>query len=205
MKILHSFLINAIYAIKNIIKFLFHKHDYTIVNRYIEYLVDHEKVSEDISDPLWKGELEKFEPDVKSYHLDIDQDEKITQPPECVDRMLIRIKYWYNNKIYKYLTYNYDYTWPPKKSCAMSFHIPLSSAQLLDSGDKPVKDILEKIRRYTGPHNDCYGEKIKISDIFYYDSGVLGICFPKIKLKNCFGIVKTVDTDTGYLTDLRIP
>ena len=87
----------------------------------------------------------------------------------------------------------------------MSFHLPLTSAQLMDVDDKPVKDVLEKIRRYSGPHSDFHGEKIKISDMFYYTEPFLATTYPKIKIKNCFGMVKSVDTATGYLTDLRLP
>jgi hypothetical protein len=74
-----------------------------------------------------------------------------------------------------------------------------------DSDDKPVKDILNKIRRYSGPRKDFHNEKIKISDMLYYDIETLENDFPKIKLKNVFGISKTVSTVDGYVTDLRVP
>jgi hypothetical protein len=87
----------------------------------------------------------------------------------------------------------------------MSFHIPLVGAQLLSSDDKPVKDILEKIRRYAGPHSDFYGEKIFVKDMLFYDEFALKNNLPRIKLKNCLGMMKTVDTMTGFMSDLRLP
>jgi len=45
----------------------------------------------------------------------LDMNTKIPKPPDAVDEIIIRVKYWYNNKIYKYMTYNVDYVWPPKK------------------------------------------------------------------------------------------
>tara|TARA_B110000305_G_scaffold32195_1_gene31205 strand:+ start:1375 stop:1992 length:618 start_codon:yes stop_codon:yes gene_type:complete len=204
IKIARSFLINTIYTIKRIMEFIFKRHDFKIVSRYIEYTIDHAKPF--ITDtPLWEDCAYTHDVDTIYYTMNTDLYSDVTPVPEAIDKMILRVKYWYNNKIYKYLTNNPDYTWPPKKSSIMSFHIPLSSAQLLDASDKPVKDILEKIRRYSGPHSDFYGERVKISDMLYFTELCLSTTYPKIKIKNCFGMMKTVDTTTGYLTDLRLP
>ncbi len=204
IKLLRSLLINTIYTFKNVMNFLFSKHDFTIVDRYVEYYVDHTKEYE-TSDAFWLCEHEQIEPSTSTYLARVGMNETIPSPPDAVNKLIIRVKFWYNNKIYKFLTSKTDYTWPPKKMKTMSFHIPLSSAQLLDTGDKPVKDILEKIRRYSGPYSDFYGEKMKISDMFYYDESFMAPMYPKLKIKNCFGMMKTVDTATGYLTDLQLP
>ena len=37
VKLLRSFLINTIYIFNSIVKFFFHKHDFTVVSRQIEY------------------------------------------------------------------------------------------------------------------------------------------------------------------------
>jgi hypothetical protein len=78
------------------------------------------------------------------------------------------------------------------------------SAQLMDADDKPVKDVLGKIRRYAGPRGDFHGEKVKISDMLYYDMDTLKTMYPNIRLKNVFGKTKTVSTITGYITDLTV-
>ena len=204
VKILRSFLINTIYMFSNIIKFFFHKNDFTIVSRYIEYRVDHDMEYKPDT-PFWENERDGIDPSTEYYLAPLDMNAAIPKPPDAVKELIIRVKYWYNNKIYKYITYNTDYVWPPKKLNMMSFHIPLVNAQLLDYGDKPVKDVLEKIRRYAGPHSDFYGEKVKISDMLYYDMKVLTHVYPKIKIKNCIGALKTVDTSVGYMSDLRLP
>lgn len=204
IKILRSFLINAIYVIHNIVVTFFKKDDYSIVERYIEYGVDHDKDFK-TNEPFWEKCSREHDKNIKYYLINTDLNYVIPKIPDTVDKLIIRIKYWYNNKIYKYITNNPNYTWPPPKLKSISFHIPLTSAQLMDTNDKPVKDVLEKIRRYAGPHADFYGEKIKISDMFYYTESFLATTYPKIKIKNCFGMIKTVDTATGYVTDLRLP
>ena len=204
VKLLRSFLINTIYIFNSIVKFFFHKHDFTVVSRQIEYRVNHDAKYE-TDDPFWENERSEIEPHTEYYIASLDMNTKIPKPPDAVDEIIIRVKYWYNNKIYKYMTYNVDYVWPPKKMNRMSFHIPLVNAQLLGSDGKPVKDILEKIRRYAGPYSDFYGEKIKIRHMFYFDRNVLKCIFPKIKIKNCIGAIKIVDTCEGDLTDLQLP
>ena len=204
IKVLSSLLINVIYTLKNVMKILFSKPNFTIVGRYIEYVVDHTKEFK-TDEPFWEREREQIEPGTKTYLANVDIDDEIPEPPDAVEKLIIRVKFWYNNKIYKFLTSNCKYTWPPVKVKTMRFHIPLSSAQLLDANDKPVKDVLEKIRRYSGPYSDFYGEKMKISDMFYYEESFMATMYPKIKIKNCFGMLKTVDTATGYLTDLQLP
>lgn len=215
MKVLHKFLINVIYGIKKVMHFIFAKRDYSIDDIYIEYFVDHSKdfSIETTEHPLWVRQSYEIEPTTDSYVIDEKDLERaglsigdpIPTPPEAVTKILIRISYWYGNRMYKFLTYNNEYTWPPKKANTMSFHIPLTSAQLLDCDDKPVKDVLEKIRRYAGPNSDFYGEKVMIKDMLFYNEDRLKNELPRIKLKNCFGMMKTVDTLTGLMTDLRLP
>tara|TARA_Y100000996_G_scaffold394725_1_gene359309 strand:+ start:8940 stop:9587 length:648 start_codon:yes stop_codon:yes gene_type:complete len=215
MKVLHKFLINVIYGIKKVMHFIFAKRDYSIDDIYVEYFVDHSKdfSIETTEHPLWVRQSYEIEPTTDSYVIDEKDLERaglsigdpIPTLPEAVTKILIRISYWYGNRMYKFLTYNNEYTWPPKKANTMSFHIPLTSAQLLDCDDKPVKDVLEKIRRYAGPNSDFYGEKVMIKDMLFYNEDRLKNELPRIKLKNCFGMMKTVDTLTGFMTDLRLP
>ncbi len=195
--------------------FIFAKRDYSIDDIYVEYFVDHSKdfSIETTEHPLWVRQSYEIEPTTDSYVIDEKDLERaglsigdpIPTLPEAVTKILIRISYWYGNRMYKFLTYNNEYTWPPKKANTMSFHIPLTSAQLLDCDDKPVKDVLEKIRRYAGPNSDFYGEKVMIKDMLFYNEDRLKNEVPRIKLKNCFGMMKTVDTLTGLMTDLRLP
>tara|TARA_Y100000389_G_C17357458_1_gene461883 strand:- start:78 stop:671 length:594 start_codon:yes stop_codon:yes gene_type:complete len=197
MNFVHKFLINIICFIKGFIK----KPDYKIVSRELEYWVapHGDYVT---SDNFWEEQSDAWDEYAETYTVELRECEDVPEPPDMVTKMLFRVKYWYNNKIYKYLTYDRKYVWPPKHEKSMRFNIPLVSAQLLNKNGRSVKNILEKIRRYTGPHG-C--EKIKIADMMYYDDETLRESFPKIQLKNILGATKTVSTFDGYITDLRIP
>lgn len=201
MNILHKFLIDIIVFFKNILK----KSDYKIVSRELEYWVEHGKDFV-TNDTFWEGQSEEWEDGVESYAVSLREDEAIPPPPDVVSKVLVRVKYWYNNTIYKYITYNREHAWPPGVKKGMKFSIPLSSAKLLNVHGIPVKDLLNKIKRYAGPSGDFYdGEKIKISDMLYYDEETLKNSFPKIQIKNIFGVSKMVSTVDGYITDLRLP
>lgn len=107
--------------------------------------------------------------------------------------------------MYKYLVNDLDHKWPPENISGVIFNIPIVTAVLLDSDDKPVKDLLNKIKRYAGPRCNFHGQKVKISDMLYYDDETLELEYPSIKIKNAIGMVKKVSTVDGYITDLRIP
>ena len=98
-----------------------------------------------------------------------------------------------------------DHPWPPPRKSGVVFNMPIVSAVLLDSDDKPVKDLLNKIQRYAGPRKDFHNEKVKIRDMLYYDIDTLENEFPKIKLKSAIGMTKIVSTVDGCITDLRVP
>jgi len=177
------------------------KKDYKIISKELEYWV---KTDTDYmtDNTFWEEQTNMWEDVCASHIVALSEDERVPHPPNVVTKIMYRVKYWYNNKVYKYLTYNPEYEWPPERSDGMRFSIPLSSAHLLNKYGHPVKDVLEKIKRYTGPHG-C--EKIKIADMLYYDEDALKEFFPKIQLKNILGTKKTVSTVDGYITDLRIP
>lgn len=200
MDVLRTFLINAIYYVK----MLFRPSDYKVIERQLEYWVDHGKEYV-TSDDFWEMQSEGWDAHTDSYYATFDRDGGVPPPPQVVTKLLIRIKYWYNNHMYKYLTHEHAYAWPPPTTKGVHFSVPLSSAQLLDASGTPVKDVLAKIRRYAGPSGDFYGQKIPIHDMFYYDEETLKTSYPKILLKNIFGITKTVSTVDGYISDLQIP
>jgi hypothetical protein len=85
------------------------------------------------------------------------------------------------------------------------FSIPLSSAWLVDHDDKPIRDITEKVKRYSGPRCDFHKEKVPIDQFLYYDRSYLETHLPKIIIKNTLGMTKTISTLDTCITDLRIP
>lgn len=177
----------------------FKRPDYKVIERSMEYWVDHEKDFV-THDDFWERESEGWDRETDTYYKELGKDQKVPRPPDVVTKVLIRIKYWYNNRIYKYLTYDRDHAWPPVVERGVHFNMPLSSAQLLDVDGRPVKDLMDKIRRYRGP-SGTDGQKVAIADMLYYEQGL----YPKILLKNIFGLSKTVSTCDGYITDLQVP
>ena len=200
-----NLLTNVIIWIHSTLKSINSKPDYKITDTSMEYFLDTTKTPTELDD-FWKGEHDEWDGETESYFKTLNFTEyKNTSVPENVSKTLVRIKYWYNDIMYKYLTYNMNHEWPPERKSGVVFNIPIVSAQLLDSDDKPVKDLLNKIKRYAGPRGDFHDQKVKISDMLYYDLETLETEYPKIKLKNALGIIKCVNTLDGYVTDLRVP
>lgn len=178
--------------------------NHRIMHSSMEYFLDG-KETHISSGEFWKEEEKKWDGLFDEHYVESrEMTYRNEDVPENVKKTIIRIKYWYNDKLYKYLTYNTKHSWPPKQEEHIVFHIPLISAQLMDADDKPVKDVLGKVKRYAGPRGDFHGEKVKISDMLYYDIDTLKTMYPNIRLKNIFGKTKTVSTVTGYITDLSV-
>lgn len=178
--------------------------NHRILHSSMEYFIDTDK-DYSVEGQFWENESKNWDGLFEEHYAELkDMAYRFEDTPANVNKTIVRIKYWYNDKLYKYLTYNTGHEWPPKESKDIVFNIPLVSANLVDTDDKPVKDVLGKIKRYAGPRGDFHGEKVKISDMLYYDIDTLKTMYPAIKLKNVFGKVKTVSTITGYITDLTV-
>ena len=202
---LFNLLTNVIIWVYGTLKYITSRPDYKIADTSMEYFLDTTKTPTDL-DEFWEEEREEWDGETESYFKTLNFTEyKNTSVPENVTKTLVRIKYWYNDTMYKYLTCNMNHEWPPERTQGIVFNVPIVLAQLLDSDDKPVKDLLNKIKRYAGPRGDFHNEKVKISDMLYYDMETLETEYPKIKLKNALGMTKIVSTIDGYVTDLRVP
>ena len=171
----------------------------------MEYQIDHEIKTDDL-DGFWKHESKSWDGTLDEYYVDITHVNfrDVVMPPN-IKELIIRVKYWYGDKLYKYITRDIQYTWPPKRREGIIFNIPIVSAHLIDDDGNEVRDVLQKVIRYMGPHQECSGnEKIKITEMLYYDYHTLKMDLPKIRLKNALGRIKTVSTVDGYLTDLKV-
>lgn len=202
-----NLLTNVIIWVYDRIKFLTAKPDYMIIDRSLEYDIDNSIIPEEL-DGFWEDECNnEWDGETKNFYKNLTNiDYKNTSIPNNVTKMIIRIKYWYNDKMYKFLTNDLNHEWPPEQVSGIVFNMPIVRAQLLDSDDKPVKDVLNKIKRYAGPRGDFYGDKTtKIRDMLYYDDETLKLDYPTIKLKSALGIIKKVDTENGRIINLRIP
>ena len=71
------------------------------------------------------------------------------------------------------MTEDPNYTWPPPMQ-GMSFRLPIKSVHTLDEDDKPVDDVTDTYKEYSGPKGDTpfpvhkvfpFDKKFKIVDI----------------------------------------
>ena len=178
--------------------------NHRVLHSSMEYFIDGRNPHL-IEGEFWADEAKKWDGLFDEHYVETkDMTYRGYMPPTNVNKTIIRIKYWYGDKLYKYLTYNTGHKWPPEETKDIVFSIPIVSAHLVDADDKPVKDVLRKIKRYAGPRGDFHGENVKISDMLYYDMDTLKTMYPAIKLRNLFGRVKTVSTITGNITDLIV-
>jgi hypothetical protein len=179
--------------------------DYLIISEELEYTIDYRK-KYDIEDDFWREESVDWDGVMHEFYvLATGKNFRHTIIPQNVDNVILRIKYWYNGKIYKVITSDINFVPSEPKSNDVRFSIPLSRAWLLDQDDKPVRDITEKVRRYAGPRNDFHGQDVKLVDFLYYTQKTLKDEYPKLLLLNTLGMKKLVLTLKDSTTDLRIP
>jgi hypothetical protein len=179
--------------------------DYCIEHASMEYTVNPNEAYE-IRDKFWKDESRHWDRSTDEVYCDLTYKDYInTNIPENISKTILRIKYWYNGKLYKLITENMNFCLPDDLEGGFTFSIPLGEAWLVDHDDKPMRDITEKVKRYAGPKNDFHGEKVRIRDMLYYTEDTLQKYYPSIRLTNAFGMTKNVSTLEGFTSDLRLP
>lgn len=179
--------------------------DYQIISEELEYKINHD-MKFLVEDPFWKRESKDWDGILDHYYVDVTGENfRNTSIPQNVEHIILRIKYFFNNRVYTVLTNDLNYRLIKDEEKAMGFHIPLSSVWIVDHDDKPLQNITERVRRYSGPLSDFHGEKVSLEDFLYYEPKYLKERFPKIMLVNGLGMKKCVSTTTGFTTDLRIP
>ena len=193
---------SLIYLFKRLITYP----DYYIVSEELEY-----KINPDVKfrteDPFWEEESKDWcDGILTEYFVDVtDKDFRHSFIPQNVELLILHVKYYYNGKLYSSISYDINFKPGVNENEAMHFSIPFNSAWLVDADDKPVKDITEKVKRYSGERGDFHGEKVALEHFLYYDREYLEQYIPKIVLKNTLGMKKVISTLTGFTTDLQIP
>ena len=191
--------------------FFFYKYittprDYSVVSEELEYTIDHD-MSYMVEDDFWLEESKDWEDGIlDEYYVDVTGKQfRHTIVPQNVKNIILRVKYYFNGK--RYTTISNDINFKPgqNEDTAMHFSIPLSSAWIVDHDDKPMRDITEKVKRYSGPRNDFHGQKVPLKDFLFYEKDVLKDRFPKIILSNTLGMKKTLSTLDDFTTNLQIP
>ena len=191
--------------------FFFYKYittprDYSIISEEIEYRVDHD-MSYMIEDDFWLHECKDWEDGIlENYYVHATGEKfRHTLIPQNVNDIILRVKYYFNGKQYMAISNDLNFKPGENEDDSMHFSIPLSSAWIVDHDDKPIRNITEKVKRYSGPRNDFHGQKVPLEHFLYYERDVLKDTFPKIILANTLGMKKTLSTLDDFTTDLQIP
>ena len=180
--------------------------DYHIISKVLEYEIDPD-IKYKTEDEFWKHESKDWEDDILTeYYTDVtDKDIIHTCVPQNVKYIILRVKYYFNGKMYTAVSNDINFMPGVNEDNSMHFSIPLSSAWLVDHDDKPIRDITEKVKRYMGPRCDFHTQKVPIDQFLYYERSYLKEYLHKIIIKNSFGMSKNVSTLDNFTTDLRIP
>ena len=189
-----------------IYKYIMTPRDYTLISEEIEYEIDPD-IKYKTEDEFWKHESKDWEDDILTeYYTDvIDKDIIHTCIPQNVKYIILRVKYYFNGKMYTAVSNDINFMPGVNEDTSMHFSIPLSSAWLVDHDDKPMRNITEKVKRYSGPRCDFHEQKVPLEHLLYYEKDVLKDRFPKIILSNTLGMKKVLNTLEDYTTSLQIP
>ena len=187
-------------------KYITTPRDYSIISEELEYTIDHD-MSYMVEDDFWLKESKDWEDGIlDEYYVDVTGKQfRHTIVPQNVKNIILRVKYYFNGKRYTAISNDINFKPGQNEDTAMHFSIPLSSAWIVDHDDKPMRDITEKVKRYSGPRNDFHGQKVPLKDFLFYEKDVLKDRFPKIILSNTLGMKKTLSTLDDFTTNLQIP
>jgi hypothetical protein len=187
-------------------KYIVTPRDYTIISEELEYVIDHD-LDYMIEDDFWMKESKDWEDGIlDGYYTNVTGMKfRKTIVPQNVKYIILRVKYYFNGKKYTSISNDINFKPGQGEDSAMHFSIPLSSAWIVDHDDKPMRDITEKVKRYSGPRNDFHGQKVPLEHFLFYDREVLKERFPKIILSNTLGMKKTLSTLDDFTTNLQIP
>jgi hypothetical protein len=159
-----------------------------------------------VEDEFWEKESKYWDGVLVEFHSYVTGKQfRRTIVPQNVKNITLRVKYWYDGRIYKAISNDINFIPGKGEDSGMSFSIPLSSAWIVDHDDKPQVNITEKVKRYAGPRNDFHGQQVSLKDFLYYDIQTLQKKYPKVLLSNALGMKKILLTTEDSTTDLRIP
>lgn len=178
--------------------------DYTIISEELEYHIDN-NMKYKTDDEFWENESKDWDGILSEYHVCATGKKfRNTVVPENVTKLILRVKYFYDGRVYKAITHDINFIPGRGDQDNMVFTIPLRHVWLVDHNDKPQVDITEKVKRYAGPRNDFHGQSVSLEDFLYYDRETLEEKFPKIMLTNSIGMKKIVFTTQDHIDDLRV-
>ena len=192
-------------TVYSIYKNLVTPRDYHIISEQLEYKIDYD-IKYHVEDKFWEDESRDWDGILEEFYINATgKNFRFTSIPQNVLYIILRVKYYFNGKVYTAISGDINFKPGELEESGMNFSIPLSSAWIVDHGDKPIRNITEKVKRYAGPRCDFHREKVPLEYFLYYEKSVLMDKFPKIIITNSLGMKKTISTIKDFTTDLRIP
>jgi hypothetical protein len=174
---------------------LFKHKNYEIIYRSLTYETDPDSEQYFISSDFWQNESQYWSYYNTSHYVDITNKNISNDPvPSNVKNCMICTKYYYNNKVYKYVTRGISQCWPPEDSSTGIF-LPIVRASLINQECDTARDVTEKIKRYAGPKSNFYGKAILIQDIFSYDEETMKKEYPYLVISDAMANTKAFKTD----------
>jgi hypothetical protein len=174
-------------------RFFKHK-NLEIIYRSLTYEIDPD---EDyiISSDFWFDETQHWSHYNTTHFVDITKKDISQDPvPQNVKKCVVTTKYYYNNRIYKYVSHGVSQEWPPQEN-ETGICMPIISAKLVNDNCETVRDVTEKVKRYAGPKSNFYGKSILIQDMFTYDEDTMKKEYPYLVISDVMGNVKAYKTD----------
>lgn len=113
-------------------------------------------------DRFWKNQQRKWDPYFSKHECILETD----YIPECIESYKLTVKYFYDGKIYKYISKNKVPVIDHQPSTMVVRNPLLKAMQVFR--DKHV-DVTKRMSRIIGPRGDCHGEKLTCNDVFSSD------------------------------------
>jgi len=89
------------------------------------------------------------------------------------DDTIFKVKYWYQGRLYNFVTRDKDHTWPPVQSKEMKFTLPIVNAVIIKE-DGTVVSVNDQIKKTAGPFHNFFNQKLTPYDIIdTYDFNTL--------------------------------
>ena len=174
------FIVDILHWARSLCKYLFEYSNYHVSSVSVTYTADimlEQNEIEELSD-IWKGESYTWAEVGGRYFWDITKDFKTTDGmfisdimlsmPENVRDMVYTVKYYYNNKQYKYVSGSDIFSWPPKNE-PMSFKMPILEAWCLNEDGKRVRNATNKLKKAAGPVSNFHKQDTRVMDVVDYD------------------------------------
>lgn len=174
------FLVDIIHWARSLCKYIFEFSNYHVSSVHVNYTADmllERGEIEDLSD-IWRGESDTWVGMDGGYFWDITNQfensggavihDIIASAPPNVKDIVYTIKYYYNNKPYKYVSGSKLLCWPPEIK-PMTFKLPILEAWCLNEDGRRTRNATKKLKKAAGPVGNFHNQDVKVMDVVEYD------------------------------------